>query len=191
MKTALFFGSFNPIHTGHLIIANHMVAHTDIDRLWFVVSPQNPLKEKKNLLGEQDRLEMVQLAVEDDPRFDVSDIEFHMPRPSYTTDTLAWLRERHPKDEFALIMGTDNLRTLSKWKNYEQLLEENRLLVYPRPESEQHELLEHPNVQLTPAPLMQISATFIRDCLRTGNSVRYLVPDPVLEYIDKWGLYGA
>ncbi len=189
MKVGLFFGSFNPIHTGHLIIANYMATQTDLDCVWLVVSPQNPLKNKASLAGDYDRLTMVRLAIDDNPALQASDIEFGLPKPSYTIDTLTYLQEKHPTYEFALIMGGDNIATLHKWKNYEQILNNYEIYVYQRPEYDLGELAEHKNVHVYEAPLMQISATYIRKCLREGKSIKYLVSDKVMEEIMAGHLY--
>lgn len=183
MKVGLLFGSFNPVHVGHLIIANYMAQNTDLKQVWFVVSPQNPFKQSNTLLHEQDRLHMVRLAIDDNPRLNATDIEFNMPRPSYTIDTLAYLHQRYPSYEFVLIMGEDNLPTLPKWKNAEQLLANYEIYVYPRSRTAETELKQHPKVKLVPAPNLDLSATFIRETARAGKSIRYLVPEPVEEYI--------
>ncbi|MFO7940815.1 MAG: nicotinate (nicotinamide) nucleotide adenylyltransferase [Bacteroidales bacterium] len=190
MRTGLFFGSFNPIHIGHMAIANYMVSYGPIDDLWFVVSPHNPLKKRKTLLNEYDRLELVNRAIGKDIRFKASNIEFTMPKPSYTIDTLTYLSEQYPKRAFSLIMGEDNLATINKWKNPELLLEKYRLLVYPRPNvTTETTLLEHPNVELIEAPLMEVSSSFIRSAIKAGKDVRYFMPPGVYEYIDQKQLY--
>ena len=190
MKIGLFFGSFNPIHVGHLIIANYLVEHTDLDRVWLVVSPQNPLKQKSTLANDYDRLHLVRLAVEDHPKLEASKVEFALPKPSYTVDTLAHLHELHSEHDFVLIMGGDSLASLPKWKNYEQLLEQNQIYVYSRPGYAPAEVLQrHPSVRQFEAPLMQISASFVRQCLREGKSVRYLVTEPVFNYLEGSNLY--
>lgn len=189
MKIGLFFGSFNPVHIGHLIIANFMATQTDLDRVWFVVSPQNPLKPKKTLARDYDRLHLVRLGIGDNPKLQASNVEFDLPKPSYTIDTLAFLKEKHPAHEFALIMGGDNLASLHLWKNYHQILEGYDIYVYKRPAFDPGELASHPRVRLCEAPMLDISATYIRECLRTGKSVRYLVPDAVLEYLESGNLY--
>jgi nicotinate-nucleotide adenylyltransferase len=184
MKIGLFFGSFNPIHTGHLIIANIMVETTDLDRVWFIVSPQNPFKPTKSLLHEFDRYDMVQAAISDNFRFAVSDIEFHLPKPSYTIHTLVHLTEKHPDKEFKVIVGEDNLERFSNWKNHEQILTNYGLYVYPRPNAQPSDLKTHPNVRMVTSPLIDISATFIRNNIRNNKSVRYLVPDAVEQLIN-------
>jgi nicotinate-nucleotide adenylyltransferase len=178
-KIGLFFGSFNPIHTGHMIIANIMAETTDLDKVWFIVSPQNPFKPSKGLLHEFDRFDMVRAAVYENYKLDVSDVEFSMPKPSYTIDTLTYLTEKHPTKEFKVIIGEDNLTHFNKWKNYERILEDYGLYVYARPNTQPSKLKKHPNVKMVDAPLLDISATFIRTCIRKGQSVRYLVPDVV------------
>mgnify|MGYP000990914450 CR=1 FL=1 len=189
MKIGLFFGSFNPVHVGHLIIANFMSTQTDLDKVWLVVSPQNPLKPKKTLARDYDRLHLVQLGIGDNPKIQASNVEFDLPKPSYTIDTLAFLKEKYPDRSFALIMGGDNLASLHLWKNYEQILAGYDIYVYKRPAYEVGELAAHPRVRICEAPLLDISATYIRECLRTGKSVRYLVPDAVWEYLESGNLY--
>lgn len=184
MKVGLFFGSFNPIHIGHLIIANIMAETTDLDKVWFVVTPHNPLKPSKSLLHDFDRYDMVRAAVYEHYKLQVSDVEFHLPKPNYTIHTLVHLTEKHPDKQFKVIIGEDNLDSFTKWKNYERILEDYGLYVYPRlqvPGSSvtNPELKRHPNVRMVEAPLMDISATFIRNCIKKGQSVRYLVPDSV------------
>lgn len=189
MKIGLFFGSFNPIHVGHLIVANVMATTTDLDQVWFIVSPQNPFKKNKSLLHEFDRLDMVEKAIQDNPLFRVSNIEFSMPKPSYTIDTLIRLQEKHPNYEFKLIIGGDNLAQFPNWKNADKILEYFGLYVYPRPNSEPSELEKHPNVQLVKAPSLDISATFIRDCIKNAQPIRYMVPEEVEEYIQRKKFY--
>ncbi|HTF19337.1 MAG TPA: nicotinate (nicotinamide) nucleotide adenylyltransferase, partial [Chryseolinea sp.] len=172
MKIGLFFGSFNPIHIGHLIIANLMVEASDLQKVWFVVSPQNPLKPAKGLLHEFDRYDMVRAAVYENYKLDVSDVEFHLPKPSYTIHTLVHLKEKHPDKEFRVIVGEDNLSNFTRWKNHRQILDLYGLYVYPRPGTQLSELRSHPNVTIVEAPLLDISATFIRERIRKGQSVR-------------------
>ena len=188
-KIGLFFGSFNPIHVGHLIIANYMATQTDLKEVWLVVSPQNPLKKKSTLARDHDRLHLVRLAIEDNPNLKASNIEFDLPQPSYTIDTLTYLQEQHPEKDFVLIMGGDNLGTFHKWKNYEQILKYYQVYVYKRPSYDLGELVNHPSVQLFDAPLMQISASYIRKCIREGNSIQYVVTQPVFEYLASSNLY--
>lgn len=187
--TALFFGSFNPIHIGHLCVAEYMVEFAGMDEVWFIVSPQNPLKDKATLLSDYARYEMVQSAVGNDTRLRVSDIEFHLPRPSYTIDTLVHLGEKYPDRQFILTGGTDILISFSKWKNYEQILANYRLLLYPRHGSEDHPLTKHPSVTITNAPRIEISASFIRGAIKNKKSVKYFLPESVFEIIDKYGYY--
>ena len=182
MKVALFFGSFNPIHIGHLIIANTIVENTDNDEVWFVVSPHNPFKKKKSLLHEFDRYDMVQAAIESNSKFRVSDIEFKMPQPSYTVDTLTYLSEKHPTYKFSIIVGGDSLSHFHKWKNYEKILEYG-LKVYPRPNAAESKIKDHPKVEFVDAPLLDISATFIRNKIKEEKSVRYLIPKEVEDII--------
>jgi nicotinate-nucleotide adenylyltransferase len=189
LKIGLFFGSFNPVHIGHLIIANVMAETTDLSKVWMVVSPQNPFKPSKGLLHEFDRYDMVRAAVYDHYKIEASDIEFHLPKPSYTIHTLVHLHEKHPDKEFKVIMGEDNLTNFVKWKNYERILEDYGLYVYPRPDAQPSELKAHPNVKMVYAPLLDISATYIRNCVRNHQSVRYLVPDVVEEMIRTRGFY--
>ena len=189
MRTGLFFGSFNPVHVGHMIIANFMATQTDLQEVWMVVSPQNPLKAKKTLAKDYDRLHLVRLAIGENPRLRASDIEFSLPKPSYTIDTLTHLREKFPTREFVLIMGSDNLVTFDKWKNADILLRDYTLYVYERPGYDVSVWKEHPAVRFFEAPLMQISASYIRECLTKNYSIEYLVTDPVLRYIQETGMY--
>jgi len=188
-KIGLFFGSFNPIHIGHLIIANYMAHYTDLAEVWLVVSPHNPLKKKDNLLNMYDRLEMVNLALEDAGQIRSTDIEFRLPQPSYTIDTLIHLQERYPDYTFVLIMGADNLLTLNKWKNYEIILRDFAIYVYPRPHCDINSWMNHPKITITSTPLMEISSTFIRKAIKDGKNVQYFLPDKVLQFIDKKGVY--
>jgi len=189
MKIGLFFGSFNPIHMGHLIIANIMAETTDLKKVWFVVSPQNPFKPSKGLLHEFDRYDMVRQAIHDNYKLEVSDVEFHLPKPSYTIHTLVHLHEKHPDKEFKIIIGEDNLEAFTKWKNHEAILKDYGLYVYPRPNTQPSELKQHPSVKMVEAPMLDISATFIRSCIRKNQSIRYLVPDVVEEMIRAKGFY--
>jgi nicotinate-nucleotide adenylyltransferase len=187
VKIGLYFGSFNPIHVGHLIVANILYDRTDLDEVWFVVSPQNPLKKRQSLIHEFDRLKMVQLAIEDHYHFRASDVEFRMPRPSFTIDTLTYLSEQYPQHEFSLFLGSDNLDQLTKWKNYQQILDHYKIFVYPRP----GEIIsfQHPAIQVIEAPLLDISATFIRKSIQEEYSVKYLLPEKVEAYIRSKKLY--
>ncbi len=189
MKVGLFFGSFNPIHIGHLVIANSMVELEYVDEVWFVVSPQNPFKHIDSLLNENDRLRLVELAIMDNPVFKVDDIEFNLPKPNYTYVTLSKLRELHPDHRFDLIMGEDNLADFTNWHQFEEILDHHRLLVYPRPFSKGSILLNHPKVKKVEAPLFEISATFIREAIKKNKSVKYLLQEEVEKYIKFKGLY--
>lgn len=189
MDIGLFFGSFNPIHTGHLVIAGYMANFTALDQVWLVVSPHNPLKEKSDLIGMYDRLEMAKLAVEHTTNIRVSDIELKLPQPSYTIDTLTHLRERYPEHRFSLIMGADNLKSLKKWKNYELILRDYAIHVYPRPGFEGAEYAGHPAVTVTNTPQMEISATFIRQAIKDKRDVTFFVPEKVQAFIEAKGLY--
>ncbi len=188
-KTGLFFGSFNPIHTGHMIVAAYMREFTDLDQVWFVISPQNPLKEKNSLLADHHRLMLVKTAIEDDPDFWVSDIEFKMPKPSYTIDTLTWLSEKHPNREFVLIAGTDILGSFHKWKNYDVLLEYYRIYIYKRPGFDPGKYRNHPSIEYFNAPQLEISSSFIRKAIADGKDMRYMVPAKVWEYIREMHFY--
>jgi len=189
MRIGLFFGSFNPIHVGHLIIANYMANYSDLQSVWLVISPHNPLKNKSSLANMYDRLEMARLATEDNEKIKVSDIEFKLPQPSYTIDTLTFLRERYPEHQFTLIMGADNLVSLKKWKNYEILLRDYKIAVYPRPGFENPEFADHPSITITDTPVMEISSTFIRKAIKERKSVQYMIPDKVFKFIDSKNLY--
>lgn len=182
-KIGLFFGSFNPIHIGHLVIANVMAENTDLNKVWFVVSPQNPHKPSKGLLHEFDRYDMVKAAIADHYKLEASDIEFHLPKPSYTIDTMAHLTEKFPGKEFKIIIGQDNLESFPRWKNYEEILKQFELYVYPRPGVTNSDLMRHERVKVVEAPLMDISATYIRACIKNNKSIRYLVPEAVEQMI--------
>ena len=188
MKVGLYFGSFNPIHIGHCIIASHLVQTTGLDQVWLVVSPQNPFKPSSTLLNEYHRLHLAKLALEGEPRLKASDIEFHLPRPSYTIDTMAYLKEKHPTHEFSIIMGSDGVQNLHNWKNAEVLVRDHAIYVYKRPGFEVTTPLD---VKLTilDAPLLEISSTRIRKMIKEGKSVRYLVPENVREEIEKGNYY--
>ncbi|MEO0471025.1 MAG: nicotinate (nicotinamide) nucleotide adenylyltransferase [Bacteroidota bacterium] len=188
-KIGLFFGSFNPIHVGHLILARTALNETDLQQIWFVVSPQNPFKKKKNLLSEYDRLRMVEEAIWEDDQLRASNVEFSLPKPSYTIDTLIHLRESFPKYEFSIIMGQDNLQHLHKWKNFEAILKYYPIFVYPRIDTESSQFDDHEHIRIFTAPLLNISATYIRTCLQGGKSVRYMVPERVFEYIQDKNIY--
>jgi nicotinate-nucleotide adenylyltransferase len=199
-RVGLFFGTFNPVHVGHMIIANHMAQYTPLDEVWLVVTPHNPHKDKSGLLADHHRLALVRIAVEDNPRLRASDVEFHLPQPSYTVHTLAHLSEVYPQVEFALIMGEDNLRSLHKWKNYELILERHKTYVYPRALTEQErDLLKphrmpaftahHPNLVRVEAPVMKLSASFVRQAIADKKDVRYLLTEPVYRYLDEMNFY--
>lgn len=188
MKIALYFGSFNPIHVGHLIIANHIMNECPVDQLWFVVSPQNPLKETSSLLNEHQRLHLVRMAIEDEDRFQASNIEFQLPRPSYTIDTLTYLEEKYPEHTFSVLLGGDSFQNIRKWKNYQQLLANYTLLVYQRPGFEIDRSLSE-NIQVLDAPLLQISSTAIRKLIQDKKSYRFLVTEAVYEEIEAAGYY--
>ena len=188
-KTGLFFGSFNPIHVGHLIIANYLSNESELDEIWLVVSPQNPFKEKKSLASNYDRIHLVNLAIEDHLDIKASNIEFDLPKPSYTIDTLSYLYELYPAEEFSLIMGGDNLASFHKWKNYEQILEKHDIYVYRRPGYSSERFNDHNRVTFVDAPLLDISATFVRKAIRSDKSIKYLVPTPVYEYVSTSHLY--
>ncbi len=189
MHIGLFFGSFNPIHVGHMVLANYMAAYTDIEQVWFIVSPHNPLKEKSSLLNQNQRLHMVNLAIGDNDTFKSSNIEFGLTQPSYTINTLAHLKEKYPQHRFSLIIGEDNLASFSKWKNYEEILKNHKLFVYPRPNCNSDELNTHPNVILTEAPLMNISSTMIRQAIKDKKDVSFFVPLAVWQYLDEMSFY--
>ncbi|MHC8948699.1 nicotinate (nicotinamide) nucleotide adenylyltransferase [Sphingobacterium hungaricum] len=188
-QIGLFFGSFNPVHIGHLMIASYMANFTELDEVWFVISPQNPFKEKKNLGNMYDRLEMVNIALEKSENLIASSIEFNLPQPSYTIDTLIHLNEKYPNKDFVLIMGEDNLVSLEKWKNYEIILRDYKIFVYPRPNAGESKLKDHPSITITDTPLIEISSTFIRQAIKNGKNVKYFTPDAVIDFIDKKGLY--
>lgn len=192
MKIGLFFGSFNPIHIGHLILANYILEYTDMDELWFVVSPQNPFKEKKSLLNDHNRLEMVELAIKNYPKMRASNIEFALPQPSYTIDTLTYLREKHPNYLFCLIMGEDNLASLHKWKNAEKLMRDYQIIVYPRLYEGQKDIstiTKQSNIHLVSAPIIELSATEIRTMIKQGKNVRPMLPPEVFAYLDGSNFY--
>jgi nicotinate-nucleotide adenylyltransferase len=201
MKIGLYFGTFNPIHIGHLIIANHVAEYSDVKQVWMVVTPHNPLKKKDTLLNDSIRLELVHLATEDYPKIKPSDIEFKLPQPNYTVNTLAYLQEKYPKNEFSLIMGEDNLKSFHKWKNYEVILQNHDIFVYPRLDAKDRTskitpskynyltIKNHPKVHYINAPIVEISATFIRESIKNKKNVQPLLPNKVWEYIDHNNLY--
>lgn len=188
MNIGLYFGSFNPVHTGHLIIASHVVNQTAVQQVWLVVSPQNPFKTSAGLLNEYDRLHLVNLAIDDEIRIKASDVEFRLPRPSYTIDTLTYLREKYPQHQFSIIMGSDGFQNLAKWKNAELLLKEYPIIVYKRPGFDITDTW-NAQVQILDAPMLDISATLIRNNLKEGKSIRYLVPEKVREEIERNNYY--
>ena len=189
MKIGLFFGSFNPIHIGHLIIAEYCLEHSDLSKIWFVISPCNPLKKKVSLLAGHHRLYMTKLAIEDDLRFQACDIEFKLPYPSYTATTLMRLSEKYPDKEFVLIMGADNMENIEKWRNWDYILENYQIIVYPRHGFEQSDNAKYSCVNHINAPLMELSATQIRESIKNGQQVRYMLPDVVARYIDEMNFY--
>ncbi|NRS88701.1 nicotinate-nucleotide adenylyltransferase [Flavobacterium sp. 7E] len=191
MKIGLYFGTFNPIHVGHLIIANHMAEHSDLDQVWMVVTPHNPHKKKSTLLDDFHRLHMVHLATEDYAKIKPSDIEFKLSQPNYTVNTLVHLEEKFPSHDFSLIMGEDNLKSLHKWKNYEVILQNHNIYVYPRISSkaENLELKDHPRIHIIDAPIVEISSTFIRNNIKEGKNIQPLLPNKVWEYIDHNNFY--
>lgn len=194
-KTGLYFGSFNPIHNGHLAIAGYMLEYTELDEIWFVVSPHNPLKKKGTLLADHQRLHMVNLAIGDNPGLRASDIEFKLPVPSYTIDTITYLTEKYPKNRFALVMGEDNLYSLHKWKNAQELINKCKIYIYPRPDAKKpmvpqtDQILSVADVRFVKAPLMDISGTFIRQGIRDGKDMSYFVPKAVWGYIREMHFY--
>lgn len=191
-KIGLFFGSFNPIHIGHLILANYILENSDMNELWFVVSPQNPFKEKKTLLKDNNRLEMVELAIKNYPSMRASNVEFGLPTPSYTIDTLAYLKEKYPNYSFSLIMGEDNLNSLHKWKNADLLIENHHIIVYPRIDTNQAKEtsnIQHDNISVIHAPIIELSATEIRNMIKDGKNVRPMLPPEVFDYLDGSNFY--
>lgn len=191
MKIGLYFGSFNPIHIGHLVIANHMAEYSDLDQVWFVVTPHNPFKKKSSLLDNYQRLEMVYRATKDYNKLNPSAIEFNLPQPNYTVNTLAYLQEKYPDYEFALIMGADNLKSFHKWKNYEVILENHHIYVYPRISNSQVKTPfdDHEKIHHIEAPIMELSSTFIRKAIKAGKHVKPMLPEFVWEYLDEMNFY--
>ncbi|WP_438710518.1 nicotinate (nicotinamide) nucleotide adenylyltransferase [Aquimarina muelleri] len=190
-KIGLYFGTFNPIHIGHLTIANHMAEFSDLDEIWMVVTPHNPHKKKKTLLDNHHRLEMVYRAIESYPKLKPSDVEFKLPQPNYTVHTLVHLQEKYPDKEFHLIMGEDNLKSFHKWKNYEVILEKHNVYVYPRIAEGvvKTQFSNHSKIQRINAPIMEISSTFIRKSIAEGKNIRPLLPATVWKYIDEMNFY--
>lgn len=189
MHIGLFFGSFNPVHIGHLALANYMLSFTDMDKVWFVVSPHNPLKNKSSLLNQNDRLNLINLALDYNTKIKASNIEFNLPQPSYTINTLAHLKEKFPEHQFSLIMGQDNLQTFDKWKNYEEILKRYHIYVYPRAGSAPSKFDTHKHVHITEAPIMEISSTFIRNAIKEKKNVEYFMHPAVWEYIKGTNYY--
>ncbi len=188
-KVGLFFGSFNPIHNGHLMIANYMLEFTNLEQIWFVISPQNPFKEKASLLPDYHRFALLNEAVSTAPNYRVSNIEFKMPKPSYTIDTLAFLKDKYPNRDFSIIIGGDNLKSLPKWKNYEQILAQFSVYVYSRPDFKLGELENHKKVTIVNAPLMEISSSFIRKSIKAGKNVRFFMPERAYNYLSEMHFY--
>jgi len=191
MKIGLFFGSFNPIHIGHLVIANHLVEHSDLDQIWFVVTPHNPFKKKSSLLDNYQRLEMVYRATKNYTKLKPSDIEFNLSQPNYTINTLVHLQEKHPDYAFSLIMGEDNLKSFHKWKNYELILENHHVYIYPRISKGDTEtpFKDHKKVHKVDAPIMELSSTFIRNSIKEGKNIQPMLPEHVWDYLDEMNFY--
>lgn len=194
MKIGLYFGTFNPIHVGHLIIANHMAEYSNLEQIWMVVTPHNPHKQKNTLLDDYQRLHLVRLATEEYPKIKPSDIEFKLPQPNYTVNTLAHLKDHFPQHEFSLIMGEDNLKSLHKWKNYEYILENHDIYIYPRVseaiENEAGSVMQnHPRIHKIDAPIVEISSTFIRENIKNKKNIRPLLSEKVWEYVDHNNFY--
>jgi len=191
MNIGLYFGTFNPIHVGHLTIANHLAEHSDLDQVWFVVTPQSPFKKKSTLLDNHQRLDMVYRATKDYDKLRPSDIEFGLKQPNYTIDTLTYLHEKFPDYEFSLIMGEDNLKSFHKWKNYELILKHHSIYVYPRlsPGKIENQFNNHPKILNVSAPIMELSSTFIRKEIAAGKNVRPMLPENVWQYIDEMNFY--
>jgi nicotinate-nucleotide adenylyltransferase len=195
LKVGLYFGSFNPIHIGHIAIAGYMLEFTGIDEIWFVISPHNPLKKKETLLDDYQRLHLTNLAIGKNDRMRAMDIEFKMPVPSYTIDTLAYLEDKYPNHRFSLVMGDDNLYTLHKWKNGLELVKKCPILVYPRPDSKKpsepllERILSAADIRFVKAPMMEISGTFIRNGIKKGKNMSYFMPAPVWKYIEEMHFY--
>lgn len=191
MKIGLYFGTFNPIHIGHLVIANHLAEYSDLNQIWFVVTPQSPFKVKQSMLDNYQRLEMVYRATKDYDKLKPSDIEFNLPQPNYTVNTLAYLQEKYPKYEFSLIMGEDNLKGFHKWKNYEWILSNHNIYVYPRLSEGviETQFEDHPHIHKVEAPIMELSSTFIRNAIKKGKNVKPMLPEHVWEYVDEMNFY--
>ncbi|MDG5490516.1 nicotinate (nicotinamide) nucleotide adenylyltransferase [Psychroserpens sp. SPM9] len=191
MKIGLYFGTFNPIHVGHLTIANHLAEYSDLDKIWFVVTPHSPFKKKSSLLDNRQRYEMVYRATKDYIKLEPSDIEFNLPQPNYTINTLTYLQEKYPQHTFSLIMGEDNLKSFHKWKNYELILEHHHIYVYPRISEglTDTQFDKHPKIHHVQAPIMELSSTFIRNSIKDGKNVRPMLPEHVWEYVDEMHFY--
>jgi nicotinate-nucleotide adenylyltransferase len=189
MSIALYFGSFNPIHVGHLVIAESVLLESEIEKVWFVLSPQNPFKNSEGLLSEYQRYYLCQIATEDNPNFYISNIEFGLPKPSYTVDTLAYIQEKYPDKEFSLLIGGDNLEHFHKWKNAETIIKNHKIFAYKRPSASKSAYDNHPNVKFLEVPMMDISSTLIRQRIKAGQSIRYLVLDNVIDEIEKGHFY--
>lgn len=189
MKIGLFFGSFNPVHNGHMVIAAYLAEFTDLDEVWLVVSPQNPLKQSAALLADYHRFELVRIAIGDYRKLKASKVEFSLPKPSYTVHTLAYLEEQYPQNQFVLIMGSDNLTSFHKWKNWEYILQNHQLYIYPRPGHDGGELKDHPMIKFVEAPLMQLSSSFIRKCIQQKKDIRFMLPESVYKYMDEMNFY--
>jgi len=190
MKIGLFFGTYNPVHIGHMVIANYMVEFTDLEQVWMVVTPKNPFKQKESMLKDYDRLHLMRLAIGEDSRLRSSDIEFGLPQPNYTVTTLAYLKEKYVQHQFALIMGADNLNFFHKWRNHEVILENHELYVYPRLDAnEGGKLRKHYKVNYVEAPIMKISSSFIRKAIAEGKNVSHYMPKAVAEYVDEMNFY--
>ena len=191
MNVGLYFGTFNPIHVGHLTIANHLVEHSDLDQVWFVVTPHSPFKKKNSLLDDHQRLEMVYQATKDYDKLKESNIEFNLPQPNYTVNTLAHLEEKYPENHFALIMGEDNLKSFHKWKNYDVILSRHKIYVYPRISQGtiESKFEDHPSITRVKAPIMELSSTFIRKSIKAGKNVRPMLPEAVWKYLDEMNFY--
>lgn len=183
MKIGLYSGSFNPVHHGHVMLANYLVEFSDLDELWFVVSPQNPLKKREDLMKDEDRLKMVELALEGDSRLKVSDIEMSLPLPSYTINTLRALSERYPHDQFVFICGMDSLQGMYRWREYQSILDNYELLVFPRKGYDGGELIHHRHVKVLETPVIEVSSTFIRNSMKAGKDVRHFMPEKAYQYL--------
>lgn len=190
MKIGLYFGSFNPVHNGHLIIASHTLQNSDLNEVWFVVSPQNPFKKSTSLLNENHRLNLVRTALEGETHLKASNVEFKLPKPSYTVNTLAYLREKYPTHEFILIIGSDSFQNIDKWKNASHIIGNYSIYIYKRPGFDIHNS-SNASIKIIEAPLLDISSTHIRNLLASGKSIRYLVPDSVKEEIEQHHYYGS